>query len=299
MTVRSEVSQATPLAEVPRAPAFIVTLYGDVVEPRGGVLWIGTVIECCARHGLNETLVRTAVSRLVASGNLEGVRIGRKSYYRLSERARAEFREAARLLFQPPPATEDWLFCLTEVAREQELPAAWIRLSPTVALAPNREDLAPMEGVIMRAKQLEGYGDLRSLAREKWRLDEVASAYAAFLDRHRGLPARIATDSTLLAEEALALRLRLVHDYRHAALADPRLPRAACPADWPADRARRLFVTGYLGLSGLADSYVGDHFLNDDGPLPAANPETQRRLFRLEREAADWGPDGLTDETLQ
>ena len=54
----------------PRAAAFIVTIYGDVVEPRGGATWIGNLIEICAAVGISETLVRTAVSRLVSAGQL-------------------------------------------------------------------------------------------------------------------------------------------------------------------------------------------------------------------------------------
>ncbi len=274
------------MAEAPRAPAFIVTLYGDVVEPRGGMLWMGTLIECCAAHGLNESLVRTAVSRLVGSGRLEGVRIGRKSYYRLSDAARDEFRDAARLLFSPPPAPEDWLLCLSDGLREADLPEAWARLSPNVAIAPNREDVVPLEGVLMRAKQLEGHGDLRTLARERWGLEDVAAAYERFVNRHSGLIDRIADGAPLSPAESLALRLRLVHDYRHAALSDPRLPRAAWPTEWPAEWARKLFVRAYLGLSDQADAHVGAEFLNPDGTLMARNAETDRRLFQLKREAA-------------
>lgn len=274
------------LAEAPRAPAFIVTLYGDVVEPRGGMLWMGSLIECCAVHGLNESLVRTAVSRLVGAGRLEGVRIGRKSYYRLSDAARCEFREAARLLFSPPAAPEDWLLCLSETLRETEPPDPWARLSPNVAMAPNNDDVAPLDGVLMRAKHLEGHGDLHALAHETWRLDEVALAYERFLERHSGLLDRLEGDAPLSPSVALALRLRLVHDYRHAALSDPRLPRAACPQDWPAERARQLFVSAYVGLSAPAEAFVGTQFLSPDGALAARNEETERRLFQLKREAA-------------
>ena len=279
--------QAAP-ADAPRAPAFLVTLYGDVVEPRGGTLWMGSLIECCAMHGLSESLVRTAVSRLVGAGRLEGMRIGRKSYYRLSDAARDEFREASRLLFLPPPITEDWLFCLTETSQETDLPAPWVRLSPNVAIAPNREDVAPINGVMMRAKQLDGCGDLRSLAWEKWGLDKVSQIYETFLERHRGLQERLDGDVVLSPEEALALRLRLVHDYRHAALGDPRLPLECYPPEWPAEQARRLFVTIYVGLSDLADTCVGQSFLNDDGALSARNAETERRVFQLKREIAAW-----------
>ena len=50
-------------ATAPRAASFIVTIYGDVVEPRGGTLAMATLIDSCARHGISESLVRTAVSR--------------------------------------------------------------------------------------------------------------------------------------------------------------------------------------------------------------------------------------------
>ena len=272
--------------EAPRAPAFIVTIYGDVVEPRGGMLWMGTLIECCARHGLNESLVRTAVSRLVGAGRLEGVRIGRRSFYRLSEPARAEFREAARLLFAPPPEPEDWMLCLSDALRDVDLPLPWARLAPTVALAPNREDIAPVAGVLMRAKQLEGHGDLGELASERWGLAGVAEAYARFLARHGAVRNLLSGSEPLSPEDALALRLRLVHDYRNAALSDPRVPRAACPQDWPADDARRLFVEAYVGLSKRAETHVGASFLSPDGHLAARNEETERRLFQLRREAA-------------
>ncbi|MCA0941772.1 ArsR family transcriptional regulator [Salipiger pacificus] len=272
--------------EAPRAPAFIVTIYGDVVEPRGGMLWMGTLIECCARHGLNESLVRTAVSRLVGAGQLEGVRIGRRSFYRLSEPARAEFREAARLLFAPPPVPEDWLLCLSDALRDADLPLPWARLAPSVALAPNREDIAPVAGVLLRAKQLDGHGDLGQLASERWGLPGVAEAYSSFLARHGGLRDLLAGPVRVSPEDALALRLRLVHDYRHAALSDPRLPRAAYPHDWPADEARRLFVTAYVGLSKVAETHVGAQFLSPDGHLEPRNEETERRLFQLRREAA-------------
>jgi len=89
-----------------RAGAFIVTLYGDAVVPRGGSLWIGNVIEACGAVGISETLVRTAVSRLVAAGRLDGLRIGRRSFYRLTEAARLEFERAAAVLYAAAPAED-------------------------------------------------------------------------------------------------------------------------------------------------------------------------------------------------
>ena len=80
------------------AASFIVTVYGDIVVPRGEVLWMGSLIEICDSVGISENLVRTAVSRLVSAGSLLGERNGRRSFYRLAPAARAEFAEAAQRL---------------------------------------------------------------------------------------------------------------------------------------------------------------------------------------------------------
>ncbi|MEP5624759.1 MAG: PaaX family transcriptional regulator, partial [Hyphomicrobiales bacterium] len=85
----------------PKAAQLIVSIYGDIVEPRGGVLWMGDLIALCARFGVNESLVRTAVSRLVSRNQLSGERIGRRSYYGLTATARIEFHSAAELFFGP------------------------------------------------------------------------------------------------------------------------------------------------------------------------------------------------------
>ncbi|MGB8621686.1 MAG: PaaX family transcriptional regulator, partial [Paracoccaceae bacterium] len=87
-----------------RAGAFIVTLYGDIVAPRGGEVWMGNIIEACRAVGISESRVRTAVSRLVAADRIEGEKDGRKSYYRLTAAASEEFSRAARLIYRRPKA---------------------------------------------------------------------------------------------------------------------------------------------------------------------------------------------------
>lgn len=83
MTLGEAVAELTAWLTV-TAASFIVAVYGDVVVPRGEVLWMGSLIGICARIGISENLVRTATSRLVAAGRLEGERAGRRSFYRLA-----------------------------------------------------------------------------------------------------------------------------------------------------------------------------------------------------------------------
>ena len=267
-------------AQSPRASAFIVTIYGDVAAPRGGILWMGTLIECCAAHGISESLVRTAVSRLVENGRLAGERIGRRSYYRLTKAAEAEFSRAADRLYAPPPLPARMLLALGQ----RDLAEGWVRIGPEAALAP--EGTTPPDGVVMATQGLAGVGDLPAIAARLWPLEDVAEAYRAFIATFAEIDTALADGENLGGATALALRLRLVHLYRAAALADPRLPADAVGADWPAGPARALFVKLYLKIAAAADRHIGLVFRNSDGFLPDKTESTSSRLAALRHERA-------------
>lgn len=266
-------------APPPKAASLIVTIYGDVVEPRGGTLWMGTLIECCARHGISESLVRTAVSRLVSAGRLVGERIGRKSFYRLSREGQAEFRSASHILFPPPNFPEGWLIGL---GSGSEPPPGWVQTGPQSFLAPHRDGMDFPGVTVMRAQSLT-VRNLPGFAAQHWPLDDVAGNYRRFIARFEQLVAETSVEA-LAGQDALALRLRLVDQYRHAVLADPRLPVEALPENWPAQSAREIFRQIYLALSNAADRFVGRSFADTDGPLPETTGETLKRMEELQME---------------
>ena len=245
----------------PRASGFIVTIYGDVAAPRGGTLSMTTLIACCAVHGISESLVRTAVSRLVENGRLVGERIGRKSYYRLTRAAEAEFSGAAEILYSPPPLPKRFLLSLGA----SNLPVGWVRIGADAALAP--EGAGRPDGAILATETLAGVAGLAEVAGRFWPLDAVAAAYRHFIDTFSAAEAALADGLQPDGATALALRLRLVHLFRAAALADPRLPADALPEDWPGALARRLFVTLYLRMTDAADRHIGRTFRNSEGLL--------------------------------
>lgn len=273
--------------DIPRAPAFIVTLYGDAIEPRGGTLWMGDLVTCCAEQGISESLVRTAVSRLVAAGKLLGERIGRRSFYRLTEQAQAEFRLASNVLYSPPPVARGWLLSLKT---HEALPDGWVSLGSGVALAPNRSDVVRPSGALVTGEATGERKDWPELAADLWDLDVVGERYRSFLERYDALEEmlRVRSLNDIDGKTALALRLQLIHHYRLAALKDPRLPREAWPDDWPAPEARRLFVRVYLALASTADGFIGHSFSDSLGLLPAATTATDLRLDRLGREAVSF-----------
>ena len=51
-----------------RTWSLIITLYGDAIVPRGGSVWLGTLLEFFRVLEIGDGVVRTAMSRLAADG---------------------------------------------------------------------------------------------------------------------------------------------------------------------------------------------------------------------------------------
>lgn len=266
----------------PRAAGFIVTLYGDAVLTRGGELGMGAIIETCALVGISETLVRTAVSRLVAAGQLIGQKVGRRSFYRLTPGAAAEFAAAARMIYAPP-APCGWRLVAGPEAALDALPGC-ARLRPGLALGPDRGPLPP--GCAAVAGPAQGaLPALAELAAGLWDLSGPAAAYAAFAARFAPLQGLEPAPP-----QALALRLLLVDSWRRAALSDPALPSEALPPDWPGPAARALFARLYRALTPAAEAAIAAGFEAAAGPLPAATAASRARMALLDTSQENMNP---------
>lgn len=98
-----------------RAGSFIITIYGDAVAPRGGAASMQGLLTVMDTVGVSDSLVRTAVSRLVSDRWLARTRVGRRSFYRLTDSGRRRFEEATRRIYAGPPtpigtATGAWFW---------------------------------------------------------------------------------------------------------------------------------------------------------------------------------------------
>ncbi|WP_288431049.1 PaaX family transcriptional regulator C-terminal domain-containing protein [uncultured Agrobacterium sp.] len=268
-----------------KAAGFIVTIYGDVIEPRGGVVWMGNLIETCAMVGISETLVRTAVSRLVAAEQLVGEREGRRSFYRLTKLARTEFAIAARLLFGPPEEVS-WHFVQPSGDDADEAMfvlerAGYARLGPRLAVGPRAAPAMKPSAVVFQAELAGGEAGLRAFVADHWNLTPHADAYRGFLTRFGLISNYIERGGSLSTSQSLIARLLLVHQFRMVMLRDPRLPEAGLPEDWPGGQARLLFARLYCQLSPKADLHVADQFISVDGALEEANAATRARLTSI------------------
>jgi phenylacetic acid degradation operon negative regulatory protein len=269
----------------PRAASFIVTLYGDVVVPRGEVLWMGSLIETCGRAGISENLVRTATSRLVSAGRLEGERIGRRSFYRLAEAVRAEFADASRLLYATHTQPRRWfVLSAPQISTEDARQRRMARMGGDVWLCPDwgvgREATLPSAAMALEVIAPLKVADADVL-QAMWDLDDLQVRYSAMIETFAPIEASMAAGDSLSDEAALTCRLLLVHAYRGVLLRDPCLPASLLPGDWRGAEARAFFAALYLRLSPQADGWIGKNLLGYQGSLAARTAETGRRLRGL------------------
>ncbi len=85
----------------PRAKSVVMTLFGDVITPHGGQVWLGSLIQLLAPFGISDRLVRTSVFRLAEEGWLDAKREGRRSLYALNPTAARRFQRAYQRIYTP------------------------------------------------------------------------------------------------------------------------------------------------------------------------------------------------------
>ena len=273
-----------------RTWSLIVTIYGDAIVPRGGTLWVGTLIALMEAVGVAPGLVRTAVSRLTADDWLTRHRIGRRSYYALSARGRDAFAAATERIYNAPSGTWNGRFRIAVLddggdpdraaARKPLEEAGYGLLAPMVMIAPDGvpgPDLGRSDAIALDAVPFEAK-DARRLAARVWPLDRIADGYERFCGQFAELDAALGRGV----------------DFSPARCApcphsdDPRVPPHPPARSGPSGRALagRLAGNGgagderaYLpGAGRCVEAWLDVHAVSESGPLPAPEPHFHKRF---------------------
>ena len=271
--------------EPSRTGSIVITLFGDAIVPRGGSVWLGTLLAFFETIDIDSGVVRTAMSRLAADGWLERSKVGRNSFYRLVKKGRQTFDAATRHIYDPP--LSDWTgrFELLLIGSSEDRDASRDALKnagfgsplPGVWVAPSG---VPVPDEAARAIRLEvsAEDDSGRLLRESWPLDRTADAYLKFMKTFEPLRGWIDRREQLSDADAFTARVLLIHHYRRVVLRDPLLPTALLPEDWPGRAARRLCGDIYRGILAASEQWLDANGSNENGSLPAAGAELRRRF---------------------
>ena len=286
-----------------RAGSLIITVFGDAIAPRGGVVWIGSLIRVLSEFGVSERLVRTSVFRLTRDDWLDVNPVGRRSYYSLTKGGVRRFEQATQRIYGEPRQnwSGDWcLVLLADLDAEQKESVrkelGWLGFGaistnvlahPSPAMSELEQTLKQMgierDLVVMQGRTLGKNQDdaMRALVHKSWNLDEIDRCYEDFITRFRPVFKAVEKSRNCDPRTAFQIRTLMIQEYRRILLRDPLLPAEMLPTGWHGTAAYQLCRNLYRLIYSQADDFMSSEFETADGPLPPPAPEFLRRFGGL------------------
>lgn len=258
-----------------RVWSIVVTIFGDAIVPRGGEVAVSVLQAITSRLRIEPGALRAALSRLAQEGWVERRRVGRRSFYRLTEDSMREVVTASRRIYAPLYETAG-IGCEIAVIANGAGP-------PHVALAD--AGFARIDGgTYLRARDIGGpptefstdealvlrtsIETVPAWLRAKLSPPEIAAAYDAVIDAYEPLEASLPNGAVLSPLDAMAARTLLIHDWRRVRLRDSDLPLAFRTEGWPGARAHRLARALYAGLLPASEYWLDICEGGEQGCLP-------------------------------
>jgi phenylacetic acid degradation operon negative regulatory protein len=286
---------------VVRSNSLLITVYGDAIAPRHQAVSLGSLITVAELFGLSSRLVRTSAFRLAADDWLVATRIGRCSYYGLSDVGMLRVQHADRRIYdiQRPAWDGRWTLIMLDATlrasvrqhlRRELLWEGFGQVSPTLFAQPHAGHQSL--GEILKAAQAEdkvavlnassddafAQKPLQSIMHSTFKLSAVQQAWHGFIARFSAVMDAL---HNLSPVEAFFVRTLLVHEYRRVLLRDPDLPLALLPADWPGLQARQLCESLYRALLPGSEQFLIAHVEAADGPLVKTPRAILQRMTSL------------------
>ena len=290
--------------------SLISSLYGDSLSHRGGEIWLGSLAALLEGLGFGERFVRTALFRLNKEGWLDVSRIGRRSFYSLSDKGLRLTRRAESKIYRAEQPAWDgkWLLLLSEGldkatladVKKQLIWQGFGALAPSLMASPSQK-LADVQTLLHEAGVADNVicfeariplalsrAALRARVEECWHLTEQNAMYETFIQSFRPLvPLLKETADELTPERAFHIQLLLIHFYRRVVLKDPLLPEELLPAHWAGHTARQLCINIYQRVAPAALAFVSEKGETSVGELPAPGSLYFQRFggLNIEQEA--------------
>lgn len=290
--------------------SLIMTIFGDCIFHRGGIISLASLIQLMDVFGFNERSVRTAVFRLVQNGWLVSEKIGRTSYYRVTESSRQRFIMADQKIysFSHHEWDQKWdLVLLSSVELENKAvlkkELEWLgfaNIATNVMAYPGCDHLKLQnlllnlkmtdQVVIFKAEALqlwqESYPTVKRMVETNWPIQELHLRYEKFIRDFREFLHLVEYEDELDPIQAFQIRILLIHQYRRILLKDPNLPFELLPSEWLSLNARNLSNNLYQTVVMAGDDFFIDIARTSEGAMPPAHPQFYKRFGGLKLKEA-------------
>ena len=284
----------------------IHTIYGDMLFPHHRPIWLGSLVAMTEPFGIPEFLSRTTTLRMAKVGWLDSTRIGRLSYYSVSDSFISSTIEYYNRVYNPPEAEWPGTWSLLLTGAAELSPKAYTALRRTMLwrgvgqIAPHVfisaaasldsiRSLLDEHGIADKVQVLEATAKapatpevMRAIVASSWDIKAIEKGYESFLTRFRPIWALLEKGAVATPEQAYMIRALLMNEHRRLALHDPRLPRDFLPTVWAGNLAFALTRNLYQAVLEPSERYVREVVRTPDGPLPATPAEILSRFGGLE-----------------
>jgi len=292
----------------------IFNLFGDYLAAPAQAVATAGLLEVLSLLGVGERAARSTLSRMKRRGWLEPRRIGRRSFYRLTPKARRLLLEGSRRLFgrQPEPWDGTWHLIAYSLPRERRLTRHRLRtrlswlgygmLQPGTLIAAYPRTLEVQR--LLRELEVHPYVHLFAgahldpaeqdrVVERCWDLPAIDVRYAGFVEHYarllRETRNRQQRDGGLPLSESFVARFQATSDYAEFPRIDPFLPDELLPRHWRGGVAMQLLAELRAMLQAPAEQYLRTTLLlgsrlprrpsMDSGPTPGARKPAPESAF--------------------
>ncbi|QZY28464.1 PaaX family transcriptional regulator [Nocardioides coralli] len=248
------------------ARSALFDVYGDHLRSRRSQAPVAGLVELLEAVGIQGPAVRTAISRMVAEGALEPVRLDAGRGYRATERTIRWLDDVSARVYRRVDRDWDgnWYLALVHPPAERADRArlradlafiGYAELTPHTWVSPfPRSELTEVLQRVRTTARLARADRIEPEPTDAWDLAELSAAYHRFV---RDADAMLTAASEPVSDrDAFATRFRLVHEWRKFLFTDPGLPDRLLPEDWPGREAEQLFTAEAERLKPASDRFV-------------------------------------------
>jgi len=264
-----------------RTITIILTLFGSYVNPRGGKVWVGSLIKLLEPFGLSSNAIRLALSRMSKQNLIRSQKIDRKSYYSLTAKGNQWMLYGQRWTLEKEcrPWDKKWRLLvynipeesryLRDTLREELKGMGFGNLSSSLWISPFnfKEKMAKLFGKIKVTGYVEtfeakytGLVEGRELAARAWDIKGLEERYRSFIGKYSPIfvrhKERIKRNETIDLGKCFAGRFRVTAEYIGIALYDPMLPLELLPDDWAGITAENICLEYRKLLAPEANKFV-------------------------------------------
>jgi len=273
-----------------RVWSLVVTIFGDAIEPRGGIFRLGSLQRITEIIGIKNNALRTAMSRLASDGWLDRQRIGRASYYSPSAMASKEIVRASNVIYRSFPYSwnGNWLFALASdsqgfTAKTRSLlhqnnfafHGRKLAIAPDMAMGDQHPFISGTLNFKVSASNEQG---IETILSDLDFYQDCTGNYNKFLNSAIALLPVVDTIGEDNPLGAMALRTLLVHNWRRIVLKDVHWPSKLRSRDWPGFAAQTLMRNLYHKLLAPSENWLNAQDATPTGKLPTADQDLTMRF---------------------